>query len=195
MKVARFHEFILEKYSTEELKRLIDLGVITKAEAAGEIRKAGREEFMENDDEITVQELKAILSTEGARKLMAKGLHHVSSRAQLKNGNIVFSLDPNYHSAEGWGIGFFSGVRAVRRMTPKRVQGLVWRRTEGSMDIIIRKFSSVGSDLEFFDKAFAWAADHINFDISPEEQADPKSWKYYVNKRSRRDLDNRSDNE
>ena len=188
MKVARFHQFLLEKYSTEEIKKLVSLGLMTNAEAGAERRRAGREEYLEDGESIDAEKIKQILSTDGAKKLMAKGLHHVSSKAQLKQGNLAFSLDPNYHSAEGWGIGFFSGPRIVRRLTPKQVPNLVWMRDKGSMDVLMRKFSNQTTDLEFFDTAMAWAADHINFDIPKDELENPRAWKYYVNKRSRRDI-------
>ena len=189
MKVARFHEFLLESYTSDEIKRLVSLGLMTNAEAGAERRRAGREEYLESDESIDADEIRQILSTDGAKKLMAKGLHHVSSKTQLKQGNIAFSLDPNYHSAEGWGIGFFSGPRIVRRLTPKQVQGLVWMRDKGSMDVLMRKFSDKTSNLEFFDTAMAWAADHINFDIPQNDLENPRAWKYYVNKRSRRDIE------
>lgn len=188
MKVLRFKDFLFENYSSAELKALLDAGLIDKEEYRRESRTTRREQYMETGDPLSIEEVRQILDTDGAKKLMAKGLHHVSSKQQLINGNIVFSLDPNYHSAEGWGIGFFSGPRIVRRMTPKGISGLVWRRTKGSMDILIRQFSDETSDLEFFNNAMAWAADHIDFDIPADKLADPRAWKYYVKSKSPRDI-------
>jgi hypothetical protein len=188
MKVLKFGQFVFESYTKQELKLLLNTGLISRQEYSAGMRQTGREEYLNSEDGINTEEIKQILNTDGAKKLMAAGLHHVSSRAQLMNGNIVFSLDPDYHSAQGWGIGFFSEFRAVRRMTPKKVKGLVWRRDEGSMDIVMRKFSDKVSALEFFDTAMAWAADHIDFNIEPDKLKDPKAWKYYVNKRSPRNL-------
>jgi hypothetical protein len=189
MKVLKFGQFIFESYSKQELKQLLNTGLISRQEYSAGMRQVGREEYLNAEDGIDAEEIKQILNTDGAKKLMAAGLHHVSSKTQLMNGNIVFSLDPEYHSAEGWGIGFFSGIRSVRRMTPKKVKNLVWRRGEGSMDIVMRQFSSKTTDLEFFDNAMAWAADHIDFNIEPDKLNDPRAWKYYVNKRSSRDLE------
>lgn len=189
MKVFRFQDFMFESYTRDELKTLLDAGLITQSHYNSGMRTNRREDFMKDGDPITVQKVHEILNTEGAKKLMAMGLHHVSSKTQLENGNMAFSLDPNYHSDEGWAIGFYSGLRTVKRLTPKRVKGLTWRRAEGSMDIPIRKFSNEYSDLEFFDKAMAWAADHINFDISQEDLANPSTWKYYVKNKSKRDIE------
>lgn len=189
MKVLKFGQFIFESYSKEELKQLLSTGLISRQEYSAGMRRAGREEYLNSEDGINSAEINQILNTDGAKKLIAAGLHHVSSKTQLMNGNVVFSLDPDYHSAMGWGIGFFSGIRAVRRMTPKKVKGLVWRRDEGSMDIVIRQFSSETADLEFFDNAMAWAADHIDFNITQDRLDNPRDWKYYVNKKSPRDLE------
>jgi hypothetical protein len=187
MRIARFNEFIFEKYTAAELKRLVDLGIMSDTEARIERRRTGREDYLSNDDSIGIEDIRQILSTDGAKKLMAMGLHHVSSKRQLMNGNVVFSLDPNYNSEKGWGIGFFAAPRKVRRMAPKNVKDLTWSR-DGSMDIEIRQFSSQGSDLDFYNTAMSWAAEHINFDISQEDLANPNVWKYYVKKKSARDI-------
>jgi hypothetical protein len=124
------------------------------------------------------------LETDGAKALFAKGLHMVSSPTQLVNGSIVFSLDPNYRSRDGWGIGFFPGPRIIRRMTPKGIDVGVWGRRKGSMDIRIKDFTSTTSSvLDFYNKAMLWAADHIDFEkaaLYPE----PTQWKYYVKKKN-----------
>lgn len=121
------------------------------------------------------------LSSEGARALAAKGLHLVSSPTQIANGTLVWSIDPNYRSANGWGLGFFPRVRMVRRMTPKQVNlGVRWG-LPGAMDVKIKqwKWSDHSSALDFYDKAMQWAAENIDFEdvkLKPE----PDAWKYYT---------------
>lgn len=188
MNILRFGQFIQINESREEIKRLADLGLVNQEELPILLRKAGQEDYLATADSLNAEMVKAALETEGAKKLIAKGLYHSSSASQLKNGNMVFSVDPKYHSAEGWGIGFFTTPRIVKRMTPKQIPGLVWRRDKGSMDIPVRKFSKQGSNLEFLDKAMAWAADHIDFDQARSFPENPKLSRYYVNKRSKRDL-------
>jgi hypothetical protein len=122
------------------------------------------------------------LDSEGAKALFAKGLHIVSSPTQLSNGTLVFSLDPNYRRSNGWGIGFFPHIRAIRRMTPKQIAIGVWGRRVGSMDIIIKKFPQTSSHEEFYNKSMQWAADNIDFaqaQLNPE----PTQWKYYKKKK------------
>jgi hypothetical protein len=121
------------------------------------------------------------LSSAGAQALSKQGLHLVSSPTQLANGTLVWSLDPNYRSANGWGLGFFPNVRMVRRMTPNQVDlGVRWGKP-GSMDVKIKSWKGTehSSDLEFYDKAMQWAAENIDFEdvkLKPE----PESWKYYT---------------
>jgi hypothetical protein len=121
------------------------------------------------------------LSTDGAKALAGQGLHLVSSPTQLANGTLVWSIDPKYRSANGWGLGFFPNVRAVRRMTPNQVDlGARWGRP-GSMDIVIKRWkgSDHSTDLEFYDKAMQWAAENIDFeDVKLKPQ--PTAWKYYT---------------
>ena len=120
------------------------------------------------------------LNTPGAQALMEQGLHLVSSPTQIANGTLVWSIDPNYRPANGWGLGFFPGIRAIRRMTPKGVDlGVRWKT--GSMDIKIKswKAGDHSSVLDFYDKAMQWAAENIDFEdvkLKPE----PRSWKYYT---------------
>ena len=120
------------------------------------------------------------LNTQGALDLAGQGLHLVSSPTQIANGTLVWSIDPNYRRANGWGIGFFPGVRAIRRMTPKQVDlGVRWR--VGSMDIVIKKwpYREHPTNLKFYDEAMQWAADNIDFeDVKRKPEAE--AWKYYT---------------
>jgi hypothetical protein len=132
-----------------------------------------------------LDDIKAALETEGAKRLTALGLHMVSSRTQLINGNIIFSLDPSYSPANGWGIGFFAGPKLIRRMMPKGIDLGIWGRKDrkGSMDFKIKRLSSNLSDIEFFDQAMNWAADNIDFEHA-KRNPEPTTWKYYTKKRS-----------
>lgn len=123
------------------------------------------------------------LETDGAEALRKEGLVVVSSMRQLANGNLIWSLDPAYAPHAGWGIGFFPGPRTIRRMTPKGIKIGVWGRYKGSMDIRIKKFSEIGTDLEFFNYAMKWAADNIDFE-QVRKNPESTTWKYYTKRRS-----------
>jgi hypothetical protein len=184
-----------------KINRLIDLGLVDDAGYRKEFKKIVdsyqqlvkglKLNYKEQEDLDLLKRIGQLagintfagLETSGAKALFAKGLHMVSSPTQLVNGSIVFSLDPNYRSSDGWGIGFFPGPRVIRRMTPKGIDVGIWGRRTGSMDIRIKDFSDTTSSvLDFYDKAMQWAADHIDFEkaaLYPE----PTEWKYYVKKK------------
>jgi len=187
MKLYSFSQFINETYEFDELDRMRKLGLVDDAEYDAQKREIRREAYMASGA-MGIEDIKQALETEGAKQLMALGLHMVSSRTQLINGNIIFSLDQNYAPSNGWGIGFFAGPKLIRRMMPKGINLGVWGRTSGSMDFKIKRFSHAEgytkmSDLEFFDKAMQWAAENIDFEHA---KANPSSytWKYYTKKRS-----------
>ena len=120
------------------------------------------------------------LNTQGALDLAGQGLHLVSSPTQIANGTLVWSIDPNYRRANGWGIGFFPGIRAIRRMTPKQVD-LGVRSSAGSMDIVIKKwpYREHPTNLKFYDEAMQWAADNIDFEDA-KRKPEAEAWKYYT---------------
>ena len=125
------------------------------------------------------------LDSPGARALLAKGLHLVSSPTQLANGSLIFSVDPDYRRRDGWGIGFFPGPKVIRRMTPKQINIGVWSRSYGSMDIAIKHFRDTSTNIDFYNKAMLWAADNIDFEhavLYPEKHV----WKYYKKKKETR---------
>jgi hypothetical protein len=125
------------------------------------------------------------LDTAGAKELLAKGLHLVSSPTQLANGSLIFSVDPNYRRSDGWGIGFFPGPKVIRRMTPKQINIGVWSRRNGSMDIAIKHFRDTSTNIDFYNRAMLWAADNIDFEhavMYPEKHV----WKYYKKKKETR---------
>lgn len=125
------------------------------------------------------------LDSPGARALLAKGLHLVSSPTQLANGSLIFSVDPEYRRRDGWGIGFFPGPKVIRRMTPKQINIGVWSRRAGSMDIAIKHFKDTSTNIDFYNKAMLWAADNIDFEhavMYPEKHV----WKYYKKKKETR---------
>ena len=121
------------------------------------------------------------LNTQGALDLAAQGLHLVSSPTQIANGNLVWSIDPNYRRANGWGIGFFPEIRGIRRMTPKQVDlGVRWGQP-GSMDVLIKKwsYSAHPTNIKFYDEAMQWAAENIDFE-DVKRKPEEKAWKYYT---------------
>jgi len=182
MKLYSFSKFVNESYEFDELDRMRELGLVDPTEYDAQKRAVRREKYMQGGAE-NLLDIKAALETSGAKRLMEMGLHMVSSRTQLLNGNILFSLDPNYTSSTGWAVGFFAGSKLIRRMMPKGIDLGVWGRKIGSMDFKIKRFSTIESDLEFFDVAMNWAADNIDFDHA-RRNPDPKTWKYYTKKRS-----------
>ncbi len=182
MKLYRFSQFINESYEFDELDRMRELGIVDDTEYDAQKRATRREAYMASGP-MGIEDIKRALDTEGAKQLMALGLHLVSSRTQLINGNIIFSLDPNYTPSNGWGIGFFAGPKLIRRMMPKGINLGIWGRKSGSMDFKIKRFSAEMLDLEFFDTAMKWAAENIDFDHA-KRNPEPTTWKYYTKKRS-----------
>lgn len=182
MKLHSFFQFINESYESDELDRMKDLGLVDDTEYAAQKRAIRREVYMASGP-LGIADIKAALETEGAKQLMALGLHMVSSRTQLVHGNIIFSLDPTYTPSNGWGIGFFAGPKLIRRMMPKGINLGVWGRETGSMDFMIKRFPDKMPDLEFFDTAMQWAAENIDFKHA-KQNPEPTTWKYYTKKRS-----------
>jgi hypothetical protein len=95
------------------------------------------------------------LTSDSAAKIFDQGVHIVSSARQLANGNLIFSVDPNYDPNTGWAVGFFPSVKMVRRLIPSQVS---------NKNAPIKKFPETYSDSNFFDVALAWAADRIDFE-------------------------------
>lgn len=170
-------------YKTE-IKKIVDIFTKwMKGNALNPREKEDLEILLSIAEESGIAALRA-LSSDGAKALFDQGLHLVSSPTQLANGNLVFSLDPNYRSANGWGIGFFPGPKRVRRMTPKQIDLGIWGRRTGSMDVTIKLFPNTTTDYDFFDTAMKWAAEHIDFEhatLYPEETED----KYFVKTKKR----------
>lgn len=184
MQLLRFQQFIKENKSERlgDLRKMRDLGIISPEEHDYEARGLKKEiQIASPEYKSELDKNREVLETPGAKKLLAMGLHLVSSKAQLAHGTFVFSMDPKYTAFDGWGIGFFGKVRTIRRMTPKGVNIGVWRRDKGSMDIIIKKFPTTMSEIEFYDQAMSWAADNIDFEDAASKPA-AKDWKYYTKK-------------
>ena len=189
--------------TSAKINRLVELGLVDDAGYRNEFKKIvdsyrklvkGLElnyqqhediEILKNLNQLSGMNTLIGLESDGAKALFAKGLHMVSSPTQLMNGTIVFSLDPNYRSKDGWGIGFFPGPKVIRRMTPKGINIGIWSRRGGmgSMNIEIKKFRDTGSAANFFNQAMLWAAEKIDFEhatLYPE----PTAWKYNVKKKT-----------
>jgi hypothetical protein len=185
--------------TSKKLEYLMQVGLIDQSGYFNEIKTLTRSIYnfikglkLDPREEADIEIIKQIgsetglsalnaLNTQGALDLAAQGLHLVSSPTQLANGTLVWSMDPNYRRANGWGIGFFPETRGIRRMTPKQIDlGVRWGRP-GSMDMFIKKWShrEHPTNLKFYDEAMQWAAENIDFeDVNrkPEE----KAWKYYT---------------
>lgn len=189
--------------TSAKINRLVELGLVDDAGYRNEFKKIvdsyrklvkGLDlnyqqhediEILKNLNQLSGMNTLIGLETDGAKALFAKGLHMVSSPTQLMNGTIVFSLDPEYRSKDGWGIGFFPGPKVIRRMTPKGINIGIWNRPGGmgSMNIEIKKFRDTGSAANFFNQAMLWAAEKIDFEhatLYPE----PTAWKYNVKKKT-----------
>lgn len=208
---ARDRAALLQSYREEarepakvvaQLEFLLDLGLIDQSGYRKEIaeivkvfkkwtlgnrlnprEKEDLEILMEIGEESGLTSLKALSST-GAKALFDLGLRLVSSPTQLINGTLVFSMDPNYRRADGWGLGFFPGPKKLRRMAPKATPLGVWGRPSGSMDVMIKSFPNTSSDLDFFDTAMQWAAQNIDF-TQVELYPEPSQWKYYKKKKGK----------
>lgn len=188
MQLLRFQQFIKENDSNRlgDLDKMRDLGIISPEEHEHE-RRAIKKELNVSSPQYKseLEKFNAVLQSEGAKKLLAKGLHLVSSKAQLAHGTLVFSMDPKYTAYDGWGIGFFGGAKTIKRMTPKGINVGVWRRDKGSMDIAIKSFPGEMTDLEFYDRSMNWAADNIDFEEVMNKPG-AKDWKYYTKKYNNR---------
>lgn len=185
--------------TAQSIKDLLDLGLINDSgyrrefsEVVRSYKKIVKGLQLNPKEKIDLEILKKLgklsginaihsLDSPAADALFAKGLHMVSSPTQLMNGTIVFSLDPNYRRADGWGIGFFPGPKIIRRMMPKGINIGVWGRRLGSMDILIKKFPNTSSEPDFFSQAMLWAAENIDFD-HVKQNPEPATWKYYTKK-------------
>lgn len=182
MKLQRFNQFIAEnlRHNREDLKKMMSLGILDEPSYKSQIRQADRDDYLSANKQ-EADNLNSVLALPGAKKLLAQGLHLVSSKTQIKHGNYIFSLDPNYVPHNGWGIGFFTAINTIRRMTPKGVENLVWRRERGSMDIIIKRYPGTMQPMEFLDTAMSWAADNIDFEDAKQKSGETE-WKYYTKK-------------
>lgn len=179
IKLLKFTQFVKESLGLEELDDLLSIGLIDQTEYKKQKLIKQREQYLSS---ASPEMVKRALETPGAKKLMQLGLHFVSSKVQMNNGTLVFSLDPYYSQAEGWGIGFYPFRRVIMRMTPKKIPLGLYGRSLGSMDIIIKKFPSELEVIEFFNVAMDWAADNIDFEHA-KKNPDPKTFKYYTKKR------------
>lgn len=159
----------LEKV-TADLTRMARLGLISQSELRDEMRSIRREmrakPVIEGDPIYNI-----ILQSPEYQEFKELGLQVVSSRTQIKNGTLVIG-QPGYSSSNQFALGFYSGSRVLKRLTPKGIDLELRWRSVGSMDFRIKDFSNMlapnTSDAEFYLTAMRWALDNINFNsISP----------------------------
>jgi hypothetical protein len=139
----------------EDLRQLVNLGMIDKQEITAFLRKRGVPAIIEN-----VPEIQEIVNSPEYRELQEHGLELVSSKTQLLNGSILFGF-PGYRPYDGYAIGLFPGPKLIRRMTPKGIDLGIWRRGIGSMDFRIKDLSNISDD-RFYQVAMRWILDHID---------------------------------
>jgi hypothetical protein len=153
---------------TADLTRLAQLGLISQSELKDELRSIKREMRATNvieEDPI----YKIVLQSPEYQEFKELGLQVVSSRTQIKNGTLVIG-QPGYSSRNQFALGFYSGTRVLKRLTPNGLDmDIRWRRV-GSMDFRIKDFSNKlapnTSDAEFYLTAMRWALDNIDFEAT-----------------------------
>jgi hypothetical protein len=150
----------------EDLRNLVNLGMIDKHVLTSFLRKRGANTIIEQ-----VPEIQTIVNSPEYAELQSHGLSLVSSRTQLLNGSIIFAY-PGYTPTNQFAIGIFPGPKLVRRLTPKGIELGVWRRHIGSMDVQIKKFPAVQDD-QFYRVAMRWILDHIDFEETNQRTGTP----------------------
>lgn len=158
----------------EDLRQLVDLGMIDQAEITAFLRKRGVPSIIEN-----VPEIQEIVNSPEYQELQANGLELVSSKTQLLRGNIILGF-PGYRPYDGYAIGIYQGVKKIRRMTPKGIPMGVRGRIPygiGSMDIQIKDLGFVPDD-KFYRVSMRWILDHIDLE-DPEFRVKRKTRKGY----------------
>lgn len=140
----------------EDMRQLVDLGMIDDQEFKETLRKEGASALIKYDPQLT-----AITQLPEYRELQEHGLDIVSSRTQLMNGSIIFGY-PDYRRSDKYAIGLFPGIKLIRRMTPKGIPLGIRSRRYGSMDFEIKRLNFVPDD-QFYRVAMRWILDHIDF--------------------------------
>ena len=141
----------------EDLRQLIDLGMIDQQEITAFLRKRGVPAIIEN-----VPEIQEIMDSPEYRELQSHGLELVSSKTQLLNGSILFGF-PGYRPYDGYAIGLYPGPKLIRRMTPKGIDLGIRFRRKGSMDFRIKDLRNIPED-SFYRVAMRWILDHIDLE-------------------------------
>ena len=141
----------------EDLRQLVDLGMIDQHEITAFLRKRGASTIIQN-----VPEIQEIVSSPEYAELQSYGLELVSSKTQLLNGSILFSF-PGYRPRDKYAIGLFPGPRVIRRVTPKGIDLGIRNRSEGSMDFRIKDLHNIQPD-RFYRVAMRWILDHIDLE-------------------------------
>lgn len=168
-------EEILKKIN--DLSFLAELGIIPKRDIMQFLYDEGADAMLQNDPS-----MKNFINSPEYSELKALGLEVVSSRTQLRNGNIILGYS-GYSPKNSFGIGLFLDGKLIRRMTPKGIPlGIQWRKL-GSMDYQIKKLTSVNTE-DFYVIAARWILDHIDFEKSTNSHNLPD---FPVKQRTRRD--------
>jgi len=141
----------------EDLRQLVDLGMIDQPEITTFLRKRGVPTIIQN-----VPEIQEIVNSPEYAELQSHGLELVSSKTQLLNGSILFSF-PGYRPHDKYAIGLFPGPKMIRRMMPKGIELDLWRRRVGSMDFRIKDLHNIPDD-RFYRVAMRWILDHIDLE-------------------------------
>ncbi len=157
----------------EDLRQLVDLGMIDQQEITSFLRKRGVPTIIQN-----VPAIQEIVNSPEYKELQEHGLELVSSKTQLLHGTILFGK-PGYRPYDGYAIGIFPGVKIIRRMTPKGIDLGIWGRRIGSMDFRIKNIDFVPDD-QFYRVAMRWILDHIDLE-DPQFSVKRKTRKGYFN--------------
>ena len=149
-----------------DLSFLADLGMIPKKEILQFLYDEGAETLLKHNPI-----MQNFLKSPEYSELKALGLDIVSSRTQLRNGNIILGY-PGYDPRTSFGIGLFLDTKYIRRMMPKGLPlGIQWRKL-GSMDYRIKELTSVNTE-DFYVIAARWILDHIDFEKSTNSHGIP----------------------
>lgn len=185
--VKGFNQFINEaegadpemfKTHKEALDDLLKLGLVSKKEYQGELRRIAQDFAPEKLVSLAPPAAQEALSSPEMKPLQDAGLMLLSSKTQIQRGNLVIGR-PDYDRLRDHALGFFPDIRKVRRMTPKAGRlSPFGGYTHIMQDATIKIFPKEWSDLEFYRRAMRWVADHVDL-TNPEFPVKVKTRKGY----------------
>jgi hypothetical protein len=144
------------------LDSLLELGLISKEEHRRDIRTLLNHSDKRFSSEAVSSVVKSAIESPEFKRITDLGLVNASSLTQMLNGNIVLAK-PGYDRNQNYALGFFSELRVLRRLTPKR-RFKSYYGGWNTLDETIKRFDTALSKEQFFKISATWAFDHLDFD-------------------------------